>query len=73
MAGKGDGEGEGNILKLENQIAIIKYVLLFTNAIKWVSYVLSQALCATKFVVSIPIFCSILEQNKGNANFFNFP
>lgn len=37
MAGKGDGEGEGNILKLENQIAVIKYVMLFTNAIEWVS------------------------------------
>ncbi|XP_018569100.1 tetraspanin-2A [Anoplophora glabripennis] len=35
MAGKGDGEGEGNILKLENQIAVIKYVMLFLNAIEW--------------------------------------
>ena len=37
MAGKGDGEGEGNVLKLENQILIIKYVILFTNIIEWVS------------------------------------
>jgi hypothetical protein len=37
MAGKGDGEGEGNVLKLENQIYIIKYVILFTNIIEWVS------------------------------------
>ncbi|RZC35871.1 hypothetical protein BDFB_009962 [Asbolus verrucosus] len=35
MAGKGDGEGEGNVLKLENQIFIIKYVILFTNIIEW--------------------------------------
>lgn len=35
MAGKGDGEGEGNILKLENQIAVIKYVILFTNVLLW--------------------------------------
>jgi hypothetical protein len=35
MAGKGDGEGEGNVLKLENQIYIIKYVILFTNIIEW--------------------------------------
>ncbi|XP_974194.1 tetraspanin-2A [Tribolium castaneum] len=33
MAGKGDGEGEGNVLKLENQILVIKYVILFTNII----------------------------------------
>lgn len=38
MAGKGDGEGEGNALKLENQIFVIKYVLLFTNVLAWVSY-----------------------------------
>jgi len=38
MAGKGDGEGEGNVLKLENQISVIKYVLLFTNVLEWVSY-----------------------------------
>lgn len=37
MAGKGDGEGEGSILKLENQIAVLKYVLLFTNVLEWVS------------------------------------
>ncbi|CAG9762529.1 unnamed protein product [Ceutorhynchus assimilis] len=36
MAGKGDGEGEGNIIKLENQIAVIKYVLLFTNCLEWI-------------------------------------
>ncbi|XP_050298592.1 tetraspanin-2A [Anthonomus grandis grandis] len=36
MAGKGDGEGEGNILRLENQIAVLKYVLLFTNVLEWI-------------------------------------
>ncbi|CAH1967213.1 unnamed protein product [Acanthoscelides obtectus] len=36
MAGKGDGEGEGNILKLENQIAVIKYMIMFTNVLAWV-------------------------------------
>ncbi|ENN82197.1 hypothetical protein YQE_01248, partial [Dendroctonus ponderosae] len=35
MADKGDGEGEGSILKLENQIAVLKYVLLFTNVLEW--------------------------------------
>lgn len=37
MAGKGDGEGEGNTLKLEGQITLIKYVILFTNVLTWVS------------------------------------
>lgn len=37
MAGKGDGEGEGNLAKLENQIVIMKYMLLFTNMVIWVS------------------------------------
>ncbi|KAH0999277.1 hypothetical protein HUJ04_004216 [Dendroctonus ponderosae] len=38
MADKGDGEGEGSILKLENQIAVLKYVLLFTNVLEWPVY-----------------------------------
>lgn len=37
MAGKGDGEGEGTTLKLEGQITLIKYVILFTNVLTWVS------------------------------------
>lgn len=37
MAGKGDGEGEGNTLKLEGQITLIKYIILFTNVLTWVS------------------------------------
>lgn len=37
MAGKGEGEGEGNLEKLYNQISVMKYVLLFTNIIVWVS------------------------------------
>lgn len=35
MVGKGEGTGEGNIMKLENQIAVIKYTLLFSNVILW--------------------------------------
>ncbi|KAB0798878.1 hypothetical protein PPYR_06758 [Photinus pyralis] len=35
MAGKGEGAGEGTLLKLENQIMVIKYTLLFTNVILW--------------------------------------
>ncbi|XP_057659429.1 tetraspanin-2A isoform X2 [Diorhabda carinulata] len=45
MAGKGDGEGEGNILKLENQIAVIKYVILFTNVLQWMIGAAIFALC----------------------------
>lgn len=45
MAGKGDGEGEGNVLKLENQISVIKYVLLFTNVLEWVIGAAVFALC----------------------------
>ncbi|XP_060531747.1 tetraspanin-2A [Cylas formicarius] len=45
MAGKGDGEGEGNILKLENQIAVIKYVMLFTNVMGWMIGAVLFALC----------------------------
>jgi len=45
MAGKGDGEGEGNVLKLENQIAVIKYVMLFTNVIEWMIGASIFALC----------------------------
>nr|XP_023012939.1 tetraspanin-2A [Leptinotarsa decemlineata] len=45
MAGKGDGEGEGNILKLENQIAVIKYVLIFTNILSWMTGACIFALC----------------------------
>lgn len=37
MAGKGEGAGEGTISKLENQITILKYTLLFSNVIIWVS------------------------------------
>lgn len=35
MAGKGEGAGEGTMMKLENQIMVIKYSLLFTNVILW--------------------------------------
>jgi CD9 antigen len=45
MAGKGDGEGEGNVLKLENQIYVIKYVILFTNIIEWMIGASIFALC----------------------------
>nr|CAH7750624.1 unnamed protein product [Callosobruchus chinensis] len=45
MAGKGDGEGEGNILKLENQIAVIKYMILFTNVLAWMLGASIFALC----------------------------
>ncbi|KAG5886202.1 hypothetical protein JTB14_028033 [Gonioctena quinquepunctata] len=45
MAGKGDGEGEGNILKLENQIAVIKYILLFSNVLSWMIGASIFALC----------------------------
>ncbi|KAH0999280.1 hypothetical protein HUJ04_008081 [Dendroctonus ponderosae] len=45
MADKGDGEGEGSILKLENQIAVLKYVLLFTNVLEWIIGAAIFALC----------------------------
>ncbi|KAF5297985.1 hypothetical protein FQA39_LY11860 [Lamprigera yunnana] len=35
MGGKGEGSGGGNIMKLENQITVIKYTLLFSNVILW--------------------------------------
>lgn len=58
MAGKGDGEGEGNVLKLENQISVIKYVLLFTNVLEWVSYCSRDQTSALKvlFVCSVLYF-----------------
>ncbi|XP_076274659.1 tetraspanin 2A [Rhynchophorus ferrugineus] len=45
MAGKGDGEGEGNIARLENQIAVLKYLMLFTNVIVWIIGASVFALC----------------------------
>lgn len=37
MTGKGEGEGDG-LYKLGEHIALVKYVLVFTNAIEWVSH-----------------------------------
>lgn len=37
MAGKGEGPGNANIMKLDNQINVLKYTLLFSNVILWVS------------------------------------
>lgn len=31
------GKGEGTVSKLDNQIAVLKYMLLFMNIITWVS------------------------------------
>lgn len=31
------GKGEGTVNKLDNQIAVLKYMLLFMNIIVWVS------------------------------------
>jgi len=45
MAGKGEGTGEGNIMKLENQITILKYTLLFSNVILWMIGAAIFALC----------------------------
>lgn len=53
MAGKGDGEGEGNLAKLENQIVIMKYMLLFTNMIIWVSF---RLLLLTIFLPVTPFY-----------------
>lgn len=36
MTGTGDGQGDG-LYKLGEHIAITKFVLVFTNAIEWVS------------------------------------
>lgn len=47
MAGKGEGTGEGNIMKLENQITVLKYTLLFSNVILWVSW---------KFCINVNLF-----------------
>lgn len=41
MAGKGDGEGEGNIMKLQDQITVVKYVLIFFNVLQWVRFLFS--------------------------------
>jgi len=45
MAGKGDGEGEAYIAKLENQIGVLKYVMLFTNVLQWIIGAAIFALC----------------------------
>lgn len=62
MAGKGDGEGEGNILKLENQIAVIKYVMLFTNVLEWIIGASVFALCLwLRFEPGIQEWLSLLN------------
>lgn len=53
MAGKGDGEGEGSTLKLEGQITLIKYVMLFTNVLTWVSRYHFYTWRTSLFIVSI--------------------
>lgn len=65
MAGKGDGEGDGNILKLENQIAVIKYVMLFVNVLEWVIGAAVLALCLwLRFEPGIQEWLSLLNASQ---------
>ncbi|XP_030757234.1 tetraspanin-2A-like, partial [Sitophilus oryzae] len=65
MAGKGDGEGEGSIMKLENQIAVIKYLILFTNVIAWIIGAAVFSLCLwLRFETGYQEILTILSANQ---------
>ncbi|KAL1506760.1 hypothetical protein ABEB36_006063 [Hypothenemus hampei] len=65
MAGKGDGEGEGTRLKLDNQIYVLKYVLLFTNLLVWVIGAAVFALCLwLRFEPGINEWLTILNASQ---------